>query len=159
MRGGAAVAAAGMAALALAACSSSPRTYSNSLPKNMHVTKQVEGGSVRVAVGFDIHGLKADCDLDFQGRVELEDGTTDIGLPVDRPLLLDFIFVTRGGFGSTTGATRHGMVITPRSGYDYRALVSYAKGIYSVEIREARKGVSGGRVLERVPLSACKAKT
>jgi hypothetical protein len=155
MRIGAGAAVAALA-IALAACASGPRSYSNTLPKNLHVTTKVEGGSTDAAVAFDIHRVDSRCQTEHEGRINLENGATEVGLPVDAPLYLEFIFVTRGGFGSPVGATRHGMLFTARTGYDYRADVLYKKGIYSVEIREGRKGAAAGRLIERVPLSACK---
>ena len=143
-------------ALALGGCAGGARTYSDALPKNMNVTTTVDGGSKKAAVAFDIHRVNARCLTEYEGRIDLENGTIQVGLPADEPLYLDFIFVTGGGFTSPVGAVRHGVLFTARSGYDYRAQVTYKNAIYDVEIREARKGSSGGRVVERLPLSACK---
>lgn len=144
-----------LSAAVLAGCSSAPRSYSSSLPSNMQVTTRAEGAKA----AFDIHRLKADCELDFQGRINLENGTVGVGVPTDEPLYLDFIFVTGGGFfSSSVGSTRYGTLFRARPGFDYRAQATYDKGIYSVEIRESRKGASASRVLDRVPLGACKPK-
>ena len=144
-------------ALWLAGCASGPRAYDNTLPKNLLVRTKVDGGAVKAAVAFDIHRVSADCSTDFDGRINLENGTMQVGLPAGSPLYLDFVFVTGGGFTSSVGAVRHGTLLTARAGHDYRAEVSYARGIYSVEIREVRKGADS-RVVERVPLNACKAR-
>jgi hypothetical protein len=145
-------------ALCLGGCMSAPRTYENTLPKNLMVRTKVDGGGVKAAAAFDIYRVNADCSTDFEGRVNLENGATEVGLPGGAPLYLDFVFVTGGGFTSSVGAVRHGTLLITRAGHDYRAEVTYAKGIYSVEIREARKG-AGSRVVERVPLTACKARS
>jgi len=150
--------AAAVLAIVLTGCAGGPRTFPNSLPKNLNVTTNVDGGSIKAEVAFDIHRVNARCITDYEGRINLENGSTDVGLPVDEPLYLEFIFVTGGGFTSSVRATRHGTLFTARSGYYYRAQVSYNKGIYAVEIRETRRGVAGGRVVERVPLSTCKAR-
>ena len=146
-------------AIALTGCAGGPRSFSNSLPKNLNVTTKVDGGSTKAAVAFDIHRVNARCLTEHEGRINLENGSMEVGLPLDAPLYLEFIFVTGGGFTSSVGATRHGTLFTARSGYYYRVQVSYNKGIYAVEIRETRKGSPGGRVVERVPLSTCKART
>lgn len=146
--------------LAVVGCSSAPRTYSSEGPKNFHVDTKVDGGSKRAAVAFDIHRVDAKCQTDFAGRVNLENGGTDLGLPVGVPLYLEFIFVTSGSvFNSSLGATRQGMLFIAKPGFDYRADVTYEKGIYAVDIHEARKGAKRGRVLALPPLSACRART
>jgi hypothetical protein len=148
--------AAGAAAIAMAGCSSVP-SYPDTLPKNLHVTTQVDssGGPSTVAE-FDVHRLNARCETEHLGRVYLDNGTRDVGLPVDAPVYLDFIFASKGFLSPNVSAIRHTTLLTARSGYDYSAQVKYVKGIYSVVIREARKGATPSRVVERAPLSDCK---
>lgn len=134
---------------------SSVRTYSSTLPKNLLVTTQVEG---RTSVEFDVHRVNSGCELDHQGRIYLDSGATEVGIPVGETIYLDFIFASRSFLSSSTGVTRYSTLLTPRPGYDYQAEVKYIKGIYGVVIRETRKGGAGGRVIDRVPLSACKAR-
>lgn len=141
--------------LALGACASAPRSYSSSAPKNFHVDTRVDGGAKRAAVAFDIHRVDARCETRHEGRVDLENGATELGLPVEVPLYLEFIFVTAGSFNSSLGATREGRLFTAKPGYAYRAEVSYDKGIYAVDIREARQGAKSGRLMKATPLGAC----
>ena len=143
-----------LVAVLLPSCSG-VRTYSSTLPKNLLVATQVEG---RTEVEFDVHRVNSRCELDHQGRVSLGSGTTEVGIPVEETIYLDFIFASRSFLSSSTGVTRYSTLLTPRAGYDYRAEVRYEKGIYGVVVRETRKGGSAGRVIDRVPLSACKAR-
>ncbi len=143
-------------AITLAGCAGGIRTFPNTLPKNMHVTTDVDGGKVEAAVAFDIHRMKKNCETEHEGRINLENGSIGVGLPSDEPLYLDFIFVSRAGFGSPVGATRHGTLLTLKGGYEYQAHVHYKKGIYAVEIKEMRKGAGVARVLQPVPLKTCK---
>lgn len=146
-----------LVAIALAGCSGIP-TYPNTLAKNLNITTRVKAASGRTAVAFDIHRVNARCETEHQGRINLEDGATAVGIPVGEPLFLDFIFASKGFLSSSVSATRYSTLLTPRSGYRYSAQVKYDRGIYDVVIRETRRRGSAGRVIDRVPLSACKAK-
>jgi hypothetical protein len=144
------------ASMAVAGCSGVP-SYPDTLAKNLHVTTLVDsGGGPSTVAEFDIHRLNARCETEHLGRVYLDNGTKDVGLPVDAPIYLDFIFASKGFLSPDISAVRHTTLFTARSGYDYSAQVRYVKGIYSVVIREARQGVAASRVVERVPLSDCK---
>lgn len=144
----------GLTVALLAGCMG-PRIYSSTLPKNMNVITQVDGGSVRVEVAFDIHTLKPDCETDFEGRINLENGNSEVSLPTGKPLYLEFIFVSSEMFNSSIGAIRQGTILTALPGATYRAGVNYKKGIYDLEIRESRKG-GASREIAQVPLSSCK---
>ena len=143
-----------LVAILVAGCSG-VRTYPNTLPRNLRVATQVEG---RTTAEFDIHKVNTRCELDHQGRVSLDDAVTEVGIAVGETIYLDFIFASKSFLSSTTGVTRYSTLLTPRAGYDYQAEVKYIKGLYGVVIRETRKGGSGGREIDRVPLSACRAR-
>jgi hypothetical protein len=147
------VAAGCLVAIALAGCSGI-KTYPNTLPKNLHVTAKVDSGTV---VDLDMHRLNARCETAHEGRVSLDPGVVEVGLPVDETIWLDFVFASKSFLSSSVSVARYSTLLTPRSGYDYRAQVTYSKGIYNVVIQEARKGSSARREIDRVPLSACKA--
>jgi len=147
-------AAACLAAIALAGCSGI-KTYPNTLPKNLYVSAKVDSGTV---VDLDMHRLNARCETAHAGRVSLDPGAVDVGLPVDETIWLDFVFASKSFLSSSVSVTRYSTLLTPRSGYDYRAQVTYSKGIYDVRIRETRKGSSASREVDRVPLAACKAR-
>jgi hypothetical protein len=131
------------------------RTYPNTLPKNLRVTTEVES---RTVAEFDVHRVNSRCEMDHQGRVYLDNRVTEVGIPVEETIYLDFIFASKSFLSSSTSVTRYSTLLTPRAGYDYQAEVKYIKGIYGVVIRETRKGSSTSRVVDRVPLGACKAR-
>jgi hypothetical protein len=139
-----------VAALLAAGCGGVP-SYKTSLPKNLEVATRLEGAQA----ALDVHRVNAGCETEHLGRVNLGTAPAQIGIPEGR-LYLDFIFMT-GGLFTGTGTTRYGTLLTPRAGYEYRALASYEKGIYGVEIRELRKGSKQGRVIDTAPLRNCKA--
>ena len=80
----------------------------------------------------------------------------DAGIPEGQPLYLDFIFASKVFLSSDLSAVRYQTILTPRSGYEYTALVSYIKDIYNVVIREKRRGGVAGTSVPRRPLSSCK---
>lgn len=149
----------GLVSIFLAGCSG-VKTYSQRLPKNMHVTTRVVSGSAvkSTVAGFDIHRVNARCETDYLGRVYLDRPKIDVGIPVDELIYLDFIFASKTFMSTTTSAVRYQTIFTPRRGYQYDAKVDYDRGIYDVVIRERRPGGSGGRVIEQVPLSSCQPK-
>ena len=143
------VMAAALAAL-LAGCGSVP-SYTSNLPKNLEVATKLDSAKV----ALDVHRVNARCETEHLGRVNLDSTSTQLGIPESR-LYLDFIFVT-GGLFSGTGTTRYSTLLTPRPGYEYRALATYQKGIYGVEIRETRKGTKQSRMIDTAPLRDCRA--
>lgn len=149
----------GLVPVLLAGCSG-VKTYSQSLPKNMHVTTRVASVSAMkgTVAALDIHRVNARCETDYLGRVYLDRPTIDVGIPVDELIYLDFIFASKALMSTTVSAVRYQTIFTPRRGYQYDARVDYDRGIYSVVIRERRPGGSGGRVIEQTPLSSCQPK-
>ena len=140
----------------LAGCSG-VKTYSNTLPKNMHVNTKLDSGSVftSTVAEFDIHKVNARCETDYVGRVYLEDAATEVGLPVGGSIFLDFIFASKRYLSSDISAIRYDTLVTPRAGYDYKADVSYINGIYNVVIREISRDGSVVSTIKRRPLSSC----
>lgn len=148
----------GLVVFAVAGCSGI-KAYPNSLAKNMHVTTQIDSGSATLSTEavFDIHRVDAKCETQYEGRVDLDEAKTEVGIPTGGPIYLEFIFASKRFLSKNISAVRYGMTFTPRSGYDYQTQVKYIKGIYSVVIRETSKNGTVARVIDRVPLSACKA--
>lgn len=147
------LAALGLAVL-LAGCGGIP-AYKENGPAPLEIQTKLDSGGrfMRIQAALDVHRVGRTCETEHLGRVNLDDPAMRIGIPEER-IFLDFIFVS-GGMFSGTGATRYSTVLTPRRGYEYRAEVSYDKGMYDVVIREGRKGSAQGRVIDSVPLSAC----
>ena len=139
-------------AVVLAGCSSI-KTYPNTLSKNMHVTTKLDSGSrvTSTEAALDIYRVDASCALKEEGRVDLDDAKTEVGLPTNGRLYLEFIFFNHNYLLRSTSSTSHGLLFTPRPGYSYQAKAQYISGIYDVVIRE-----SSGRILEHVTLNDCK---
>lgn len=134
------------------------KTYRKNLPTNLRVTTALDSGSAfkSTVAEFDIHLVDAKCETDYQGRVYLDKPGIDVGIPEDQPLYLDFIFASKAFLSRDISAVRYETLLTPRSGYEYTAQVSYIKGVYNVVIREKRPGAATGTTIPRKPLSSCK---
>ena len=124
----------------------------------MHVRTQIDSGSATLATEavFDIYRVDANCQAQFDGRVELEEAKTEVGIPTDGTIYLEFIFASKRFLSKNVSAVRYGMLFTPRAGYDYQTQVKYNKGIYSVVIRETSRNGAVAHVIDHVPLSSCK---
>ena len=145
------IAAIGVAAMTLVGCS--VKTYPNTLPKNMHVTTKLDSGSMVKGTSalLDVYRVDAKCELTHEGRLDLEEPKTDVGLPINSPLYLEFIFVNSNYLARSSSSTNYGLLLTPRPGNGYQVKAQYASGIYDVVVRE-----SGGRVIGQVKLSDCR---
>ncbi len=137
--------------LLLSGCSGI-KMYSSDLPTNLRVRTYVDTGSAMrsTMAEFDVHLVGPDCGLQHQGRIYLDQNLVKVGIPTGRLVYLDFIFASKAVLSSQISGTRHGILLTPRSGYDYNAKVTYDKGIYDVVVRE------NGRVLPHKTLSDCR---
>lgn len=144
-------------AITLAGCGTSIPRYSSELPKNLQVVPEIETGSVlkRVFPEFDVHRVSADCELQFQGRVFLDEAREEVGLPTGELLYLQFIFERDHRISKNMSVIRQGALLTPRPGYTYVAKVRHRDGLFAVDLQERSKNGSV-RNLERVPLSECR---
>lgn len=143
--------------LAVTGCASVEH-YSSELPKNLQVVPEIDTGSVlkRVFPEFDIHRVSSNCELQFQGRVLLDKGKVDVGIPTGEPIYLQFIFERDHLISKNASVIRQGALLTARPGYSYLAKVRHFNGLYAVDLQERSRNGSV-RNLERVPLSECKA--
>lgn len=139
-----------VAAALLAGCGVA--RYHSTLPPNLALSTQVTSKDLNVEVALDIHRMKPDCSSKFLGRVFVDNGQQGVALPVGEPLYIEFLFVSGGGF-SSIGDVRQGAFLTAKPNVQYRARVSYERGIYDVELREGGKG---GREIPSAPMSACR---
>ncbi len=139
----------------LAGCS--VKTYRSDLPKNFRINTVIHKSSTfrNTGLAVDVHLLNARCETDLLGRIYVDDPKTDVGVPVDRPVYLDFIFVSKYALSGDLSVVRWQTVMTPHSGSKYDADVSYNKGIYNVVIKETRRG-SAPRTIAHRPLESCR---
>lgn len=146
--------------LSLQISCSGVKTYSNTLQNNFYVKTKVNTGSALTSTvtAFDVHRINARCELDYMGRIYLDDPLVKVGVPVDEMIYLDFIFVSKAFMSTTSSVVRYDTLLMPRSGYSYDTEVSYINGIYNVVIRETRTGSSIINTIERKSLNSCKSK-
>jgi hypothetical protein len=144
-----------MMLITTAGCSSI-KTYPNTLTKNMRVSLKLDSNSLLSNHGasLDVYSLDAKCEINHEGRIELETAATEVGLPTNRPIYIEFIFANSSMFPNRTTSTRYGMLFTPHLGIAYQVKAVYSGGIYDVVIRD-----NAGRPVEQGKLSDCKARS
>ncbi len=142
-------------AAALVGGCSSIKPYPNTLAKNMRVSVKVDSGSVVKSTSalLDIYSVDAKCQIAHEGRLELEDATTNVGLPTNKPVYLEFIFANSNYLTRNSSSTTYGLVFTPHAGSNYQVKAQYSSGIYDVVVRD-----SAGRVVEQTQLGNCRAR-
>jgi hypothetical protein len=139
------------AAFALTACSGI-KTYPNTLPKNLRVHATVS----KVSAALHIYSVDARCQTDYQGTVQLDKPSVDVGIPAGRTILLSVTFFSSSFLRSSSSTTRHETLLTPRSGYSYDMKVSYVDDMYEVALREIDPHRSSSREIGRASPSGCK---
>ena len=120
----------------------------------MFVKTKVDSG---VEARIDIYEMdEKKCEGDYAGTVNLNELNTKFGLKNSTLSYLDFRFISSGFFSATTNSSGMSTLIKPRKGRRYDISVSYEDNIYDIEIREKRSKTKKGRLLNIVPLQACK---
>jgi hypothetical protein len=145
------------AASILSACSGI-KTYENNLNKNLHVQTATDLGSwfSRVRAAVDIHSVREDCGIDYEGTVQLTGPAEEIGIPPDRRSYLVFVFSNSSFFSNRSGTITYETLMKPRPHHHYDVAVSYRNDMYQVVIRESPPDRPTGRELDRLALSACR---
>ena len=143
--------------LSITGCSS-VKVYPDALPRNMQVLTDIDPGSQMpdAMIELNIYRVKMNCSLQYEGQILVGNGKSDIGIPADSLLYLDFIPVAKGKPSGPANIVRYATLLNSRLGYSYKARVSYFKDIYSVVIRESSNIGSVRRNLEQIPLSECR---
>jgi len=134
------------------------KTYPNVLDKNLQIRTVTQSGSVlsKVRARIDVYGVDAGCKLAYEGTVDLNEPTIAVGIPVDRPSYLVFVFASSTFLAGTTSATSQETLIQPQPRYRYDIDVSYEDNIYNVIVRERSPRKSTARELALADLRACK---
>jgi hypothetical protein len=148
------------AAVFVAGCSGS-KPYQNTPDNNLRVYTAAESGSwfssVRAAV--DIHRLTADCRTEYEGTVQLNRATIDVGIPPTRWSQLVFVFSSSSFLANRSGSMTHETLLKPRPGYQYHIHVTYRDDMYNVVVRETHPSRSVARDIEHKDVRACHAKS
>jgi len=134
------------------------KTYPDTLEKNLHITTEAASGSAfsRMRVALHIHQVDANCRTEYQGTVQLNEPSDQIGVPSDRLSYLVFSFSSATFLGGSGSSISYETLLWPRAGHAYDARASYADSIYHVEIRETDPRRSAGREIERRGLDDCR---
>jgi len=139
-----------LAAGLLAGCSGA-KTYPDTLPKNIHV--RTETSNMRTEL--HIHRVDANCLTEYQGTVQLDKPSVQVGIPAGRQSLVAFTFSSSSFLTGSSRSVRYDTLLTPRAGYTYDVKVSYLDNIYNVTVREIDPRRSSSREIERRGLNAC----
>ncbi len=131
------------------------KTYPNKMEKNLHVTTKTESGSMftNIKAAVDIYKVHTDCSTEYEGTIQLDRPSVDIGIPSGRLSYLVFVFASGGFLSSHNGIISQNTLLKPRSGYHYDVEASYIEDIYHVEIHE--KGKKKSREIDLVELNTC----
>lgn len=132
-------------------------TYPNTLAKNLHIQTTTESGSffssVHAAVG--IYQVDDNCEIEYQGTVDLDERPVSVGIPTGSPSYLVFEFSSSSFLANSSRSISYQTLLRPVDGHDYDIKVSYVDDIYNVEIQESRPGDVVARNIERKDLRAC----
>ncbi|HKC54024.1 MAG TPA: hypothetical protein VKC33_05225 [Burkholderiales bacterium] len=139
-----------LAASLFAGCSGI-KTYPDTLPKNMHVRTETS----KVRAELHIHRVDANCLTEYQGTVQLDKPSVEVGIPAGRQSLVAFTFSSSSFLRGSSTSVRYDTLLTPRAGYTYDVKVSYLDRMYNVAIREIDPRKSSSREIERKSLKTC----
>lgn len=133
------------------------KSYQNTPDNNLRVRTAADSGSwfstVRTAV--DIHGVTVDCQTEYEGTVQLNRPTIDVGIPPNRWSRLVFVFASSSFLANRSGSITYETLLKPRSGYQYEAKVTYKDDMYNVAVHETHPSSSVSRELAHQDLRAC----
>lgn len=145
------------AAVVLSAGCASPspsevKSYPNTLDKNVQVRSETVAGPAvfRLRTELGIYRVDARCEIEFEGRVDINRPSVAVGLPANRWSYLVFNF---SGSGETISRET---LFRPREGYRYDVAVTYRKDVYHVAIREIPPRGGAGRDIEFRDIRACR---
>lgn len=151
-RGAKRVAGAGLIAVffVCAGCSG-VQTYPNNLDKNIQVRTELESGSAfsKVRASMNVYEVNAQCQILYEGTVDLKRPSVSVGIPSGRWSYLVFDFSSSGFLSNTSTIIASGALLHPQLATRYDIDVSYRDDIYNVTIRSVG---SDGAVVE-IPLN------
>jgi hypothetical protein len=145
-------------AVALAAGCGSAIRYADPGGSNLSIRTETSSGSAfsSVQAVLGVHAVDAQCQLSYEGYVELDRPLVQVGVPAARLSYLVFEFASASFLGGRRGSITRETLLRPRAGASYEAKVSYKDDLYDVQIRERPARGAPARELELVPLSACR---
>ena len=133
------------------------RPYPDTLPGNMRIVTETDSGSVfsKVRAAVDIYSVNPDCTTDYEGTVQLNGPSIEVGIPPGKLSYTVFVFSNSSFLANSRSSISHATLLKPRAGYVYDVKVSYIDDIYNVDIRETHPRKSASRTIELKDLSSC----
>src|SRR5262249_25225603 len=133
------------------------RTYPNAYEKNAVIRLTTDPGSLLSAraVDLDLYTIDAKCEAAYLGTLKLHDASMDVGLPVDRRVLLAYVF-SRLALIGTQGTAVIEIMLTPQRGHRYEFDVSYRKKGYTATGLDFAPGAAQGTYIEHIHWRDCK---
>jgi hypothetical protein len=141
--------------VALGGCSGI-KTYPNNLEKNLQLRTQVESGSAfsKLRASMSVFEVNAHCQTEYQGTVDLDEPSVQVGIPSGHWSYLVFDFSSSGFLSSTSTSVASRALLKPQAGSRYDIDVSYRDDIYNVTIHSV--GSDGtSRDVPLIGLEAC----
>ena len=136
---------------------SSAKPYASTANKNLHLRTFTDASSLfsSLHAAVDMYRVGLDCRTDYEGTVQLNRSTTDVGIPSNQWVHLVFAFASASFWGNRRSLITYDTLLKPRPGYRYEMTVSYKNDMYNVVIREIQPNRSIGLELERISLPTC----
>jgi hypothetical protein len=133
------------------------RPYTNTPDRNVRIRTETESGSIfsntRAHVG--IYRVDAQCRIEYEGTIELDQPVVVMGLPPDRLNYLVFGFRSSSLLANARNSISQPTLLRTRPDHSYEIDVSYRRSIYNVIVRERQPRKSGSREIELKRLDAC----
>lgn len=134
------------------------RPYPNTLDKNVRIRTETESRSIfsntRAHVG--IYRVDMECQIEYEGTIDLDQPMVLVGLPADRWNYLVFGFVSSSWLGNARRSISQATLLRTRPDHSYEIDVSYRRSIYNVVVREHQPRKSGSREIELKRVDACR---
>jgi hypothetical protein len=141
----------------IAGCSGS-RPSPNTLEKNLRIQTETESGSIfsNTRVHLGIYRVDAQCQIEYEGTIDLDKPVVLVALPSDRLSYLVFGFSSSSLLANARGSISQATLLRTRPGHSYRIDVSYRNSIYGVVVREHHPHKRSSREIELKRLGACR---
>lgn len=141
----------------LAGCSGI-KPYPGTTDNNLHLRTVADTGSLfsSVRAALDIYHVGTDCSVHYEGTVQLNHPTMDVGIPPNRWTQLVFVFASSSFWRNRSGTITYDTLLKPKAGSDYGVIVSYKNDMYHVVIKETSANRSSDHEIEQQPLSVCR---
>ena len=121
------------------------KPYRSDHEKNLFITTDTDQGWFSsVDAALDIYAMRSECDVDYQGTVNLGDSRVEVGLPQGVPAYLVFRFESSAFLTNTHSSMGYDVALYPEFGQVYDVNVSYHGNIYNVEVQERPRGGTEG---------------